>query len=63
MRIAILACCAGLVLLVAGGCDGKSSGSAPAARTASVPSANDLAPLDRALPKLPTIKLWLGDQE
>ncbi len=63
MRIAILACGAGLVLLVAGGCDGKSSGSAPAARTASVPSANDLAPLDRALPKLPTIKLWLGDQE
>lgn len=63
MRFAILACCAGLPLLLVVSCGVKPSGGSTSAQETSALPSDSIAPLDRALPKLPTLKLWLGDQE
>lgn len=58
MRCVCAVCAAAAGLLVISGCSkepgGQGEAPAPASRT---------GPLSHAQPKLPTIKLWLGDQE
>jgi len=63
MRFAFLVCGAGALLLLGAGCGAKPSGDVPAAPAAAAPGSGAFAPLDHAQPKLPTITLWLGDQE
>jgi len=63
MRFVFVSWCAGLMVLLGLGCGAKPSGSDRAASAPAADPSRDYAALDHAQPQLPTIKLWLGDQE
>jgi hypothetical protein len=65
MRFGFLAGCVAWVCIAVVGCGSKEPAAPPTAAppAAASPTNPALRPLDHALPRLATIKLWLGDQE